>query len=464
MRPGWHAVLCAALLLGCGSGAEKGRGTPDAPSTGGMPIAPDTAGTTQPSAPVVCDDTAGTVRGAADVAAPPRTSAPPSSGGAQRASPPPAQCAGLTVATDVVMRRHVVSRGAMWCGAAVGDASGALALPSAFSSGMAFGASIDFVRTTGDLLGEYGSHDGTQLVEQPQGFAAASSPRFGHGPPTISQLRWDSDARMLAGGDAWWSKTWPYRVAADPNGGVLLVGDVSSSNLGTVQHAAVMFEGGGVPYGTRWGPVKLASSGTVLGAGVDALGRAIVMTDGSTRFAPGAVSAQWFDRDGAAMTGEFLLLERSIADPCRYVWLETSPLVGGGVAVRRMAERFPASIEAQALVVVASGADRAQPAPDWMTSRPGTRLVLLRSGQGYAVLPYGARGVDCTQRVELLAADGTPCASIDFPISDGRCDTGELSLGADGTVVQQLPASMETPVDSTVAHTCTWRFWPQVLR
>ena len=111
---------------------------------------------------------------------------------------------------------------------------------------------------------------------------------------------------------------------------------------------------------------------------------------------------------------------------------------------------------AQALAVVASGSGTVEPAPDWMTSRPDTRLQIARGGRAYAVLPYGAAGVSCSQRVEVVAQDGTSCGAADYPIAPGKCDTKHLTLGADGTVIQQLPDAMEAK--SGDSHACTWRW------
>ncbi len=36
-------------------------------------------------------------------------------------------------------------------------------------------------------------------------------------------------------------------------------------------------------------------------------------------------------------------------------------------------------------------------------------------------------------------------------------------LGADGTVIQQLPDAMETTNDLSM-HSCTWRWWTGVLQ
>ena len=69
------------------------------------------------------------------------------------------------------------------------------------------------------------------------------------------------------------------------------------------------------------------------------------------------------------------------------------------------------------------------------------------------MLPEGETAIPCTQRLEVVAPDGTSCGSRDYPIAAGTCDTSPLTLAADGTVIQQLPFSMETmtPVGS---HTC----------
>lgn len=114
--------------------------------------------------------------------------------------------------------------------------------------------------------------------------------------------------------------------------------------------------------------------------------------------------------------------------------------------------------------MVASGAAEAQPFPPWMTARPGTRPQILPAQNGYAVLPFGAQGVACTQRLEVVAPDGTSCGSTEYRIADGTCDTNDLVLGEDGTVLQALPLSMEATTFGGLAHTCTWRFWPGALR
>ena len=47
---------------------------------------------------------------------------------------------------------------------------------------------------------------------------------------------------------------------------------------------------------------------------------------------------------------------------------------------------------------------------------------------------------------------------------DRSCDTLEVRLGLDGTILQRLPLELESDRDSTgQTKTCTLRFWPAAL-
>jgi hypothetical protein len=244
-----------------------------------------------------------------------------------------------------------------------------------------------------------------------------------------------------------------FAAAADPNGGVLFAGDVGFASQ-THTHSAIKYSANGAAPNVRWGPKPLASRGAVFGAGVDVLGRSLVITDGSEKFGAGAISAQWFEQSGDAATGEFQLVAGFV--PGRSTWFETSPLVGGGLAVRRVDD----GAHAQALVVVASGNAAVSPAPDWMKARPDVKLQIARGGRAYAALPYGGANEKCSQRLEIVAPDGTSCGARDYAVASGTCDLGELTLGFDGTVIQQLPRAMESSEPVRESHSCTWRFWP----
>jgi hypothetical protein len=300
-------------------------------------------------------------------------------------------------------------------------------------------------------------------VQQPIGFSAVSGRpylgpewaiRYGQMISNFDSAGKSAGARYL--GNHSGQSNLP--AAADPNGGVLLAGDLAMGPTDPTVHAALMFSGGGTPASVRWGPKPLASSGTVFGLGVDVLGRSLVITNGVSRFGPGKISAEWFDKDGTALTGEFLLLSGFSA--AASTWFETTALIGGGILVRRM----DGESHAQALVVVDSGSANVKAAPEWMVSRRDVKLQIARGGKAYVALPLGAKGVACTQRVEIVASDGTSCGATDYAIAPGTCDTLELKLGADGTIIQQLPTAMEKTNDTVGGRTCTWRWWPGAAR
>src|SRR5207237_7481019 len=135
----------------------------------------------------------------------------------------------------------------------------------------------------------------------------------------------------------------------------------------------------------------LAAKGAVFGLGLDQQNRALVITDGGNG---AAITAQWFDAQGTALTGEFVLIASFTAG--QNTWFETAALIGGGIAVRRVDQQNDADGRAyqtsQWLVTVAPGAASAQAAPQWLASRSNTRMQLARGGKAYAFLPLGAPG------------------------------------------------------------------------
>jgi hypothetical protein len=211
---------------------------------------------------------------------------------------------------------------------------------------------------------------------------------------------------------------------------------------------------------TRWGPNPLGTSAAIFGVGVDLLGRALVITDGGG----GTIDGIWFDRNGTRMTDFFPIVTNFSAGPA--TWFEAAPLIGGGLAVRRVDAPSPGATtgwHSQWIATVPSGNPNAQGAPDWLTSRPDTWIEPVRGNTAYAVLPMGAQGTACDQKVEVLAPDGASCGSLDFPIASSTCDTFDLRLGVDGTVLQKLPASLEQAPGAAVRN-CTVRFWPALLK
>jgi hypothetical protein len=262
-------------------------------------------------------------------------------------------------------------------------------------------------------------------------------------------------------------------AATNPQGGVLVAGDLRVTDA-PFQHAALMFESRDSSTQLRWGPVALDSEGLVLGVGVDVLGRSLVLTDGASRFGAGQVAAQWFERDGTPLTCAFALLTHYTApdtSPGDRAWLEAVPLAAGGLAIRRAdlayASSYSAPMTRRYVATVASGAARFSSPPAWMTALEGATLQLVRGSQAYAVLRDGGSTAVCTQHLDLIAPDGTACGGRDYPIADGSCITFPLTVGADGTVIQRLPTSLEPTVEypyGGFSSGCTWRWWPGALR
>jgi List-Bact-rpt repeat protein len=378
--------------------------------------------------------------------------------------PPPASCAGISPPDEIAMQQFVHQQDTRWytCLPGLGDGNGTMAFPRAYNDPNSHGSQLEFVNKTGaHLSDEFDVSESIKPFQQPRGTIVPGD--AGHLRPVQEMIlirSWDSFGK--AAGDVN-LRAQNFAPAPDPSGGILLAGDLSLAVFGALSHAAVMYTGGGTAPQLRWGPKALASAGAVYGAGVDLLGRALVITNGE-KFGPATISAQWFDRDGAALTGEFVLVTGFTAGES--TWFETSPLIGSGLMVRRMDYSYaqPGIFHARALAVVDSGQPSVRPPLDWMVSRPDTRLQIARNGRGYAVLPYGAKGVTCSQRIEVLGSDGASCGARDYPIAAGTCDTHDLALGEDGTVIQLLPDAMETKDPVIMTHTCTWRWWAGALR
>jgi hypothetical protein len=110
-------------------------------------------------------------------------------------------------------------------------------------------------------------------------------------------------------------------------------------------------------------------------------------------------------------------------------------------------------------------ATSASPAPAWLQARLNTRLHMARGGRAYAVLPLARDSSDCTQTIEVVAPAGTSCGTAVFRASAGAvaCSMKEISIGYDGTVVQQLPDSLEHQCWFG-SCACSWQWWSRFLR
>jgi hypothetical protein len=208
-----------------------------------------------------------------------------------------------------------------------------------------------------------------------------------------------------------------------------------------------------------WGPNALPLQAAVYGAGIDDLGRVLVLQDGSSLGS--AVAAQWLDENGAAITSSFAVPGVSAPQQSVFVlnsqFFDTLPLVGGGLAIRT---------SSQWMAVIPSGSTAVQPAPAWLAAHGGDALQRLPDSRpGYAVLPKRATVAPCAQQVALISPAGNFCGAEELPIDANTCTTRDVTLGLDGTLLQMLPGDREqNPLPGRDdVHTCTLRYWPAAL-
>jgi len=296
------------------------------------------------------------------------------------------------------------------------------------------------------FLGSPGSRE--VIVQQPDGFIAVNI-----GPDGTIAQHLDRAGRSVSHGN--WMLGTPA-VKEAPLGGVVYAGDFNAQDddfRNAPRHQACFLD---QDASVRWCK-DLASKGTVFGLGADALNNAIVISNGGS----GSISAEWFGAlDGRSLSaGAFTLIDSFV--PGANTWFETAPLIGGGVAIRRVDLQNDGTgrpyTTSQWLVTVAPGATRANAAPQWLTSRPNTNMAIVRSGKAYAMLPLGAPAAVCMQMIDIVAPDGTQCGSFNLGLESGQCRTEDVTLALDGTPLQLRPRA-------SFPGSCAYRWWPSALR
>jgi hypothetical protein len=300
-----------------------------------------------------------------------------------------------------------------------------------------------------------------QIVPQPDGFAGPGW-SVQSGTATVYSRHFS----RLGGTDrvsSIWMGPLPILFAGDLRGGLVLAGRLDQG-LGKSQMCRVVTQNADMS--PRWDSTCTAGGAAIFALGMDVNGNVLVVTDGSPHFGAGVISAEWFSASGMRLNGEFALLRDFQPGPS--TWFDLWPLVGGGLAVRRVdglrdsTGRIYVKTQwlatATPIVFGQSATPRADPAPDWLTSRPDTRLYLARGGKAYALVPEGAPAVDCGQSVEIVTADGGSCGSRQFRVAQGQCRTLGMTVGLEGTLIQQTPQGMDG------AGVCSWHYFPGALR
>jgi hypothetical protein len=333
--------------------------------------------------------------------------------------PPPDECVDLRpAAPGAASQSHSrpvdTSTGNDFCAPGRSDGSGTLALLLSSTHGSQF---LDFVSPAGKLLAT-ARGSSLELTDQLSGFIGLN----------------------FAGGGSWWLTAWDsaghetahkyqsdgYRgndIAQDPLGGVVSSGGQSYDEQ----------------LNLRWSVAVTASS-----VGVDRAGRSLFLFDGTSRYGANSIAAQWVDHDGTA--------------GAVFQWFGPRPFDTGFFFESRVGDGLFVASGGRWAAQIDSLATSTTPAPAWLQARPNTSLHMVHGGRGYAVLPAAADSATCSQSVEVIAPSGTSCGTASFSAGTGSCTTKSITIGYDGTVIQQLPAAREQQCWFGPCS-CTWQWW-----
>lgn len=326
---------------------------------------------------------------------------------------------------------ETVSYGSTVCGAGTTDGTGHIALRRANHSVSYYVLSPD-----GTLLNEPGGY--TYLVQpQLRGFIGLENTGLeGYRIEVLSpsgQVQSQKDV----------SATGSATMVRDPRGGVVLLH--RPQDLSAPERLEAFDEDGN----SRW-RVELPFT-MVSNLAVDRLGNTLVLTTRSS-FGDGTLAGVWVD--GGGDVGEVFKAAEGLPSGGSYVLY---PRVGSGLFLLRDSTTGTTWVRS-----FDSLASTGQPAPSWLMARRDTTLHMARGGQAYAFLPIARRGVSCEQTIEVVAPTGESCGTATFGFGTGTCDTRELTVGYDGTVIQRVPQKHEECV--TPGHCkCEWRWWSELL-
>ena len=186
--------------------------------------------------------------------------------------------------------------------------------------------------------------------------------------------------------------------------------------------------------------------------GVDRTGQVLLLFDGAGRFAGASVAGLWITHEGQRGS-IFSAIDRKFADTI----LVVAPRVGSGLFVQ---ERSP--LGGNWVRQIDSLATSGAPPPSWLAERGGWVVHFAHNGTTYAMTPRSdvdsSPGPNC--RLDVIAASGKTCGTVTFTDPSGSCESGNLEVGYDGTLVQLLASS------TSGCHrdcACTWRWWSGYL-
>ncbi|HVE84720.1 MAG TPA: hypothetical protein VND93_17815 [Myxococcales bacterium] len=292
----------------------------------------------------------------------------------------------------------------------------------------------------GASLGRFFGPNVTTLLPQEDGWIGGSEWGFElMSPPEI--YGWSSTGDLLHE-----SRLPANRIAPDfTSGAVVAFGTEDPPWQVLVQR----FGSGAAP---RSGPVLVARVSYPVAVGVDTDRDALVLFDGSAAGLPADhLGGRWFDPCGAALTEVF---DTGVARPLGTSSGTLAPLYDGSLALQ---------LDGQWVARFAPrSTDLAGPAPAWLAAQPDTRLVWIRQGKGYALIPKAGDVAECRQQILLYTKAGQSCGGVTFTVDGLPCTTSEINVGPDGTVVQLSPRNL--CLDPTCSSfRCSYSWWPGLL-
>jgi hypothetical protein len=267
--------------------------------------------------------------------------------------------------------------------------------------------------------------------------------------PTSGILAFDDSGRLVGGSGL--LKSFPL-LATDPRGGVVVANFPDTIHVGSVESydasARLRWHASARPVRTGAWP-----SNEVVTLGVDLRGNALVVLGGASAIANEVRTGVWIDPLGNV--GQPFV----IGAISRSAGAALFARYGQGFFIRQVT---PSGNEWVGQVDALSSS--VAPPPDWLVPERTALVQVIKNGAGYALLPpAGIAASPCGQQIAIFDSSGLNCGSIPFPVGPDACVTAAITIGYDGTVVQQFPASMEKQA-AVASQTCTWRWWSAFLK
>jgi hypothetical protein len=217
-----------------------------------------------------------------------------------------------------------------------------------------------------------------------------------------------------------------------------------------------------------WGPVEYSRSSAFV-PGTYAISPKLAL-DGSIFVIKNwraTTSGAWFSPSGAQLTGFQPVGAYDFVSPETYA---SAPLADGRVALLHIDASRHTDRQTWFLATAppaTPGSEwQSSPVPGWLASSPETRVFLLPNGRGYAVADAPeVPPAPCAPQIDVRSISGELCATVTFKVSDAACTSvGALSVGLDGTVIQQVHANDAGVACDGGTCPCVRRWWPKLLK